>query len=172
MTFPRALSVEELPAEEAPDLREVMDRAGSFLASRARSEREVREALDRSGFDSRTVEAGLARLKELELVDDFTFSRQWIEERGRGKGLGARRLLGELRLKGVDQEVAEQALADVGLDEEAQAKEMAVRLLRKVANRPLGQQAMRLQQMLLGRGYDVEVAAMAVRSVLPPEGWD
>jgi regulatory protein len=158
--------------EEPPGCREAMDRAGAFLAYRARSEREVRDALDRSGYAAPVIEATIAKLQRLDLIDDRAFSRQWIQERGSGKGLGRRRLLSELRLKGVDREVSEAALEQVGLDEEAQAKEVAARLLRKVTNRPLAQQAMRLQQMLLGRGFDAEIAASAVRSVLPPEGWD
>jgi regulatory protein len=149
-----------------------MDRAGNFLAYRARSEREVRDALGRSGFEAPVIEATVIKLKRLKLIDDTAFSRQWVEERGSGKGLGRRRLLAELRLKGVDRVVAEDALEEVAIDEEAQAKEVAAALVRKVANRPLGQQAMRLQQMLLGRGFDPEVASAAVRSVLPPEGWD
>jgi regulatory protein len=152
--------------------RDAMDRAGTLLARRARSESEVRDALARSNFTPEVIDQAIDTLRGLDLVDDGAFARQWIEERGGRKGLGPRRLLAELRLKGVADETARGALDEVGLDDEAQAKEVAARLVRKVANRPLRQQAMRLQQMLLGRGFGLEVALLAVRSVLPPEGWD
>jgi regulatory protein len=149
-----------------------MERAGRFLARRARSESEVRAALLRSGFDPAVVEDTVIKLNDLELLDDLAFARQWVQERGGGKGLGPRRLLSELRAKGVDRDTAEQALAEVGLDDEARAKEVAASLVRKVASRPTWQQATRLQQMLLARGFGFEEAAAAVRAVLPPEGWD
>jgi regulatory protein len=158
--------------DEAVNLHEAMERSGRLLARRARSETEVRDALTRSSFDRAIVDMTLARLSDLGLVDDLAFARQWIEERGEGKGLGPRRLLAELRAKGVDQDTVRQAIEEVGLDDEAQARELAAGLLRKVANRPLGQQAMRLQQMLVGRGFSMDVAISAVRTVLPPEGWD
>jgi regulatory protein len=152
--------------------REALERAGKLLARRARSESEVRDALSRSEFAAAVIEETIAKLQELELLDDAAFARQWIEERGGRKGLGPRRLLSELRLKGVSDETFRQALADVGLDDEARAKEVAAGLIRKVVQRPLGQQAMRLQQMLLARGFDLETTLAAVRTVLPPEGWD
>jgi regulatory protein len=152
--------------------REALERAGKLLARRARSVSEVREALSRSDFGPVVIEATIGKLQELELLDDAAFARQWVEERGGRKGLGPRRLLSELRLKGVSDETSRQAVADVGLDDEARAKEVAAGLVRKVAQRPLGQQAMRLQQMLLARGFDLETTLAAVRTVLPPEGWD
>ncbi len=149
-----------------------MERAGRFLARRARSEWEVRDALRRSRFEPDVIERTVAKLKDLELLDDLAFARQWVEERAERKGLGPRRVVGELRAKGVDKDIAEQALNEAGVDDGVQAKEVAARLVRKVASRPTSQQAMRLQRMLLGRGFGYEAADAAVRAVLPPEGWD
>jgi regulatory protein len=105
-------------------------------------------------------------------VDDGQFALQWVQERSRGKKLSARALVHELRGKGVDPAVAEAALARAGVDEGAQATELAARYVRRVATKPLRDQAARIQQMLARRGYSYEVAEAAVRAVLPPEGWD
>jgi regulatory protein len=142
--------------------REALERAGKFLGRRARSEAEVRDALGRSGVERVVTEATIGKLREL----------QWIEERAGRKGLGPRRLVSELRLKGVDDDTARQALEEAGLDEESHAREVAAGLMRKVASRPLAQQAVRLQRMLLARGFTLETALAAARAVLPPEGWD
>ena len=65
-----------------------MELAGKFLAGRARSEQEVRAKLAESGpTTSDVVERTLERLRELSLVDDHEFSRQWIEERVKRRGL-------------------------------------------------------------------------------------
>jgi regulatory protein len=112
----------------------------------------------------------LARVAELGLVDDRAFARQWVEERSRR--LGPAVLVSELQAKGVDRDVAEEAVAAAGLDEEAQARDLAARLVAKVAGRPLREQRFRLQTMLSRRGISEEAAAAGVRAVLPPEGWD
>jgi regulatory protein len=158
--------------DDAATRQDALERAGKFLGRRARSESEVRDALSRAGFEPSVTEATIGKLHELELLDDDAFARQWIEERARRKGLGPRRLLSELRLKGVADDTARQALDEGGPDQETQAKEVAAGLVRRVASRPLAQQGMRLQQMLLARGFATEVAVAAVRAVLPPEGWD
>lgn len=143
-----------------------------MLALRARSEKEIRDRLTEAEFDAEVVEVTVARLHELDLLDDVAFAKQWIEERAERKGLGPRALVSELYRKGIERSVAEQALSECGVDEEAQARDEAARHLRKVIRFPLRQQATKLQQMLVRKGFSYEAADAGVRSVLPPEGWD
>ncbi len=106
------------------------------------------------------------------MLDDLDFARQWIAERSQRKSLGPRALQAELAVKGIPREVIETALDQVGPDEAPLAAEAAARWLRKVARYPLAEQAHKLQQMLLRKGFSVEAAEAGVRAVLPPEGWD
>lgn len=152
--------------------REAMARAGRLLATRPRSERELADRLTDAGFEQPVVAAAIDRLRSLGLVDDAEFALQWIEERSVRKKLSSRALVHELRNKGVDPAVAEAALSRTGLDEEAQAVDLAARYLRRVASKPLAEQLTRIRQMLARRGYPYEVAEAAARKVLPPEGWD
>lgn len=149
-----------------------MEKAGRLLGVRARSERELEQRLGAAGFDDETVGATLRRLRELGLVDDSDFARRWVEERAAGKGLGAAALISELRAKGVEVAVAEEAIAAAGLDEVARATELAATLVRRVARKPLDRQAASLWQMLRRKGYSSVAAEAAVKAVLPPEGWD
>ena len=159
--------------DSATDLRkDAMERAGRMLALRSRTEKEIRDRLGQADFDADIVDDTIARLYELELLDDVAFARDWIEERAERKGLGPRALMSELYQKGVDRSDAEQALAESGLDEEAQAKEQAARLVRKVIRFPLREQGAKLVQMLVRKGFSYETAEVGARSVLPPEGWD
>jgi regulatory protein len=152
--------------------REAMARAGRLLATRARSEAELRSRLTDAGFEPAVVSAAVDRLKTLGLVDDAEFARQWVRERAARKKLSARALLHELTGKGIDREVADEALAEAGLDEVAQATDLASRYVRRVASKPLRDQASRVRQMLVRRGYSPETCEAAVKAVLPPEGWD
>jgi regulatory protein len=169
------LSVLQGVGLEEPDgdrCREAMDRAGRYLAIRPRTEQEVRAKLADAGFEAAVVDEVIGRLSDLRLVDDHAFARAWVTERSRTLGRAGVVLIAELVGKGVSREVAEAAVDEAAPEEESHAAEVAATLLRKVARLPLTDQAARLQQMLLRRGFAVESAAAGVRAVLPPEGWD
>ena len=161
-------------AEARDDLgpKQAMERAGHLLASRPRSTKEMSDRLSTAGFPAEVVDHTIERLTELDLLDDDAFARQWVEERSRRKALGPRALMAELALKGIDPDIAREAVEAVSDDELERATELASRSLRKVARHPLPVQATRLQQMLTRRGYPYEIAEQAVKAVLPPEGWD
>ena len=81
-------------------------------------------------------------------------------------------LVSELRARGVSREVAEEALTEVGLEEDTQAIEVAAKLIRKVLRFPLGEQGPRLYELMRRRGFSHEHSEAGARAVLPPEGWD
>jgi len=163
---------EQLLLDADVGTKKAMERAGRWLALRPRTESEIAQRLLDGGFDPRVVEKTVARLKELSLVDDHAFARQWVEERANRKGVGGSLLIAELASKGVDPEIAEAAVAEAGLDEAARARGVAAGHLPKVAGLPLARQAARIQALLLRRGFGMETALTATRAVLPPEGWD
>jgi regulatory protein len=149
-----------------------MTRAGHLLASRPRTEHEIRLRLGGAGYDDEVVERTVIRLIELRLLDDTAFAVQWVAERAVAKGRSGDALVAELASKGVDRATAEAAVAEAGIDEVAQATELAARFLSRVASKPLAKQAEALVSRLLRRGFPHEVARDAVRAVLPPAGWD
>lgn len=160
------------PSETRADSHQrAMTRAGRWLALRPRTVTEMRTRLSEGGFDPETVEGAIARLVELRLLDDLAYAEQYVEERAR-KGLGPHALRAELETKGVDAETAGAAVAGVEDDETRIATEVAVKALKRLADRPLEQQAARLRQALARKGFSEEAAREAVRAVLPPEGWD
>ena len=159
--------------DSATELRhEAMERAGRMLALRPRTEREMRDRLTEAAFPEDVVEDTITRLYQLQLLNDEEFALEWISERGGRRGLGPKALMAELHRKGVDRTAAEAALARAGFDEEAAAIAQAERVLYKVIRFPLKDQAAKLQQMLLRKGYSWDAAGAAVKAVLPPEGWD
>lgn len=157
-------------AEEA--LAKAMAGAGRYIAHRPRTERQVRDKLRELDFGEETIDGAVARLTELHLIDDSDFARRWIEERARTKGKAPDVLVSELRARGVSREVAEEALAEVGLEEDTQAIEVASKLVGKVLRFPLGEQGRRLYELMRRRGFSHEHAERGARAVLPPEGWD
>jgi SOS response regulatory protein OraA/RecX len=110
------------------------------------------------------------RLQDLSLLDDLAFARVWVAERSVTRGPAL--LAHELRAKGVAEDTIQDALEAARRDEGAAAVERAGAWLGRVADRPLYEQAARIQEMLLRRGFSHDAAEEAVKAVLPPEGWD
>ena len=97
----------ETPAEgrarrgAVEDPAAVLDAAARFLEVRPRSTAEVRRRLVFAGYRPELVEGAIARLADLDMLDDAAFARAWVESRDRARPRGERALRSELRGKGV-----------------------------------------------------------------------
>lgn len=109
-----------------------------FLASRPRSEHEIRERLARKQFAPDAITQAIERLRTIGLVDDTAFARLWVENRLAYRPRGAAALRSELRGKGVDRQIADALLADDELlgDERGRAEEVARAALHRYAAAP------------------------------------
>jgi len=90
-----------------------LNAAYRYLSYRPRSESEVREKLQRRGFDGDCTEAAISRLREQGLVDDAAFAQFWKENRESFSPRSQRLTRLELKRKGVGSDVIEQVTADV-----------------------------------------------------------
>ena len=107
--------LEQLRSEET--VQQAVDRAFNYLSYRPRSREEVRRYLRRKETPPEIIDAALERLDRLNFVDDQAFASFWVENREQFSPRGARALKNELRMKGVEQEVIEEAI-DEEKDEE------------------------------------------------------
>jgi regulatory protein len=137
-----------------------IDAALRLLAIRPRTEHEIRQRLNRKGYLSEEIESAIARLAVLGLVDDMAFAQFWVEQRASFRPMGHRRLVAELRAKGIPQQV----ISDV-VQREDDATSIEAVANRRAANLKGLDDAMfarRLGSFLLRRGY----AAALVRGVV------
>jgi regulatory protein len=131
-----------------------------FLEARPRSIAEVRARLGRKDFAPEAIDAAIARLAELELLDDTAFARYWVENRQAYRPRGAGALRDELRRKGIDADVTAEVLNDDSLtgDEAASAWGLARGALRKYAgSHDRNAFTRRMGSYLQRRGYTFEV---------------
>ena len=154
------------------DYDAAMARAGRMLTLRARTEKELTDRLEQAGFEPGVVRAVVARLRELDLVDDAAFARAWVEERTRRKDSGPVLLAEELREKGIDESLVGEVLAEAFPDETTRATEVAAALIGKWSSLPLAKQAARVTAALGRKGFSAEAIEAGVAAALPPEGWD
>ncbi|HLF08420.1 MAG TPA: regulatory protein RecX [Dehalococcoidia bacterium] len=140
------------------------DAALRLLALRPRTEAELRRRLGRRGFGAEAIEAAMARLGELGLVDDDAFAHFWVEQRAAFRPSGRRRLFAELRAKGVARETVDAALQ--GQDDAASIEALARRRADVLGDLDAATLSRRLEAFLVRRGYQPSLARLTVRRVL------
>ncbi len=137
------------------------------LTGQARSRHELREKLAKKNVPDDVAVRLLDRFEEVGLIDDDAFARAWVASRQPGKGLARRALAQELRRKGIDDEVAKQALDEVDpADEEAAARVLVRRKLRTLARVDDTVATRRLVGLLARKGYPSGLAFSVVRQEL------
>ncbi|MFT4187113.1 MAG: regulatory protein RecX [Aeromicrobium sp.] len=140
------------------------------LAARSQSRAELERALATRRVPAETAAVVLDKFEAAGLVDDAAFTRSWVEGRQRGKGLAQRALAMELRQKGVDDEIARQALAAIDPDEERQAAHRLVqRKLRSMDGLDEQVKTRRLVGMLARKGYPPGLSYAVVAEELGSE---
>jgi len=134
-----------------------------LLALRARTEAELRGRLAGRGFGPQVVEAALAALRSLDLVDDGQFARAWVEARQATRPLGRRGLRWELMKHGIPASLAQEVVG-AALDSEGELA-LALALGRKRLQgrqRPARADLARLRRFLAGRGLEPEIVREAL----------
>ncbi|MFC5993204.1 recombination regulator RecX [Pseudonocardia hispaniensis] len=138
-----------------------------LLTERARTRHELAEALRTRGVPEDAANAVLERFGEVGLIDDAAFAEQWVRSRHTFRGLGRRAIAVELRRKGVDEQAAREALAEVDAEaEERRARELIDRRLRTLRGPPDEAAARRLLGMLARKGYPAGIAYRVVKDAL------
>lgn len=135
------------------------------LTGQARSRKELADKLAKKFVPIDIANRLLDRFEEVGLIDDSAFARQWIESRGsQGRGLATRALAQELRKKGIDDEVAREALDEIDSHQEYEAaRNLVRRKLRSVSRLEDQVKIRRLVGMLARKGYAPALAFGVVR---------
>jgi regulatory protein len=137
------------------------------LTGRARSRADLATKLAQRDVPEEIATRLLDRFEEVGLVDDSAFARQWVEQRQSGRGLARRALAQELRRKGIDDDVAREALDELDPDDEVEAARVLVRRkLRSVRGLDEQVAVRRLTGMLARKGHSGAVAFKVVREEL------
>jgi regulatory protein len=147
----------ERGALEADDQRRgAIAAALRSLAMQPRSEKDLRQRLSRRGFRRDPVDAAITRVRELGYLNDTAFARQYVESRQRATPRSRRALAFELGRRGVERELASEAVAELS-DADA-AYEAAQRRLRALSGLDRQTFTRRLGTFLASRGFGYGVA--------------
>lgn len=134
------------------------------LAGQPRSRADLAAKLARRRVPEEVAERLLDRFEEVGLVDDAAFAHEWVQSRQSGRGLARRALAAELRRKGVDGEVVDEAVAQVDVgDEREAARRLVRRRLPALQRHDEVTRVRRLTGMLARKGYPSGLAYQVVR---------
>ena len=137
------------------------------LTAGPRSRSQLEQALRRKDCPDDVAATVLDRLEQVGLVDDEAYAGMLVRSQQAGRGLARRALRQELRRKGVDDDTADAALAEVAPEaEEERARELVAKKLRSMHGLEPHVQTRRLAGMLARKGYDGEVAMRVVREAV------
>ncbi len=128
-----SLDSEHIAALQRRDADEAaFQRALRLISLRQRSEAELRLYLRKHKTPEDVLERTLVRLREHRHADDAVFARTWVENCNAFRPRGRRALAWELQRKGVPNDVAATALAEI--DESALAYQAGLKKARQLSS--------------------------------------
>ncbi|MEU1907000.1 recombination regulator RecX [Streptomyces hygroscopicus] len=144
-----------------------------LLTGTPRTRRQLADALRARGIPDDAAQEVLSRFEDAGLIDDAAFAGAWVESRHHSRGLARRALARELRTKGVDSALIDDAVGQLDSDqEERTAHELVERKLRATRGLDREKRIRRLAGMLARKGYSEGLALRVVRRALEEEGED
>ncbi|WP_405811817.1 recombination regulator RecX [Streptomyces sp. NBC_01520] len=155
------------PVEQARDI------CLRLLTGTPRTRKQLADALRKREIPDEAAEEVLSRFVDVGLIDDAAFADAWVESRHHGRGLARRALARELRTKGVDSAVIDEAVGQLDPEQEEEtARELVARKLRSTRGLDRDKRLRRLAGMLARKGYGEGMALRVVRQALEAEGED
>ncbi|MFJ4560982.1 recombination regulator RecX [Streptomyces massasporeus] len=144
-----------------------------LLTGTPRTRKQLADALRKRQVPDDAAEEVLSRFEEVGLINDSAFADAWVESRHHGRGLARRALARELRTKGVDSTLIDEAVSQLDSEQEEEtARELVARKLRSTRGLDRDKRLRRLAGMLARKGYPEGMALRVVRQALEEEGED
>jgi len=163
------------PEPEPEDLDAQRRRAENVslhaLSRRGVSSAEMTTLLRSRDLDEEVVLGEVARLEGVGLLNDRELAENLVRSKQERKGLGRGAVTSELRQRGLDASVVEEALADIDDDDEqSRADEWARKRVGSLRGLDHATAERRLNGYLMRRGYRSDVVRRAIEKVLPRGG--
>lgn len=154
----------------AEEKRWVRESALKLLSYRGRSRVELRQRLGRKGYDPELIEETLDLLARNGLVNDAEFSRSWVRARTGSRPMGPNRIAAELRQKGIERELIDEALEPL---DETRELDLALSVARQKVEPLRGEDVRvarrKLAAALMRRGFSWSVCATVLDTVFSDE---
>lgn len=144
----------------------------NFLSFKARTSGEIEQKLLEKEIDPEAAADTVHRLQEENLIDDASYAQEWAQQRVTGRKKGKVLVKQELKRKGIDQELIDDALDALGEDDELRsAEELAAKKWRTTKG-DLWDRKRKTAAFIMRRGFSSDIARRALDLALSREGED
>lgn len=142
--------------------RTALDEAVRFLAQAERSEAEVRRRLTSREYDENEIENAIARLRELNYINEERMAHQESDVLSTRRLLGKHRVNHRLESRGVNEKIREEVIGEI---EEGDELNRACLLLKSKFKS--SEDFAKAGRFLYARGFDEEVVQLALARHFP-----
>lgn len=160
-----AAEAEPDPIAEDPEYKKAKKRALNMLAARDHSSAELREKLLGREHPAHIVDTLIERLQNSTLLDDANFAHSFVRAKREQRKLSLAALRRELKKKGIDGPLADDALGEID-DEWDLAYEVAAKKAASTRTLPYETRQRRILSMLARRGFPSGLSFAVTRQVL------
>lgn len=145
------ISKEELEKlKDTARLDKAYDSALNLIARRPRSKWELTQYLKRKNYDQTETDSIINKLSERNYADDISFAKTWVNNRRLLKPTSRKKLMLELRQKGVSSEIISQVLEE----DETLDMDTLKELINKKRRQTKYQDDLKLMQFLARQGFN------------------
>jgi len=138
----------------ADDISQAYNRALDYLSNQLRTEKEVRTKLAGLEIPPETIDATIAKLQEMHLVDDDHYAASYVRTMMRTGEKGPRVIRQNLRQKGVTEHPIENALQLFTVEDRfAVGTAVAKKLAKRYQRQAFHTQEQKIRQGLITRGF-------------------
>lgn len=149
------------------DIRKAYNAAVHFLARRTRSEKEIRDYLNRKEVDEPIINEVIHKLTVQQYINDLEFALAYVRTQINTTDKGPDLIRRELKEKGIAEGMVIQTLTEFSLEQQIEkATKLGEKFLQKHSKDSLKIQKQKLEQLLLRKGYSFEVIQIVLQETV------
>ena len=142
------------------------NKALRFLSFRPRSEKEIRDYLQKKNSDPQTAQKIIDKLKEYNFINDKEFARLWFESRIKLKPRAIRVIKLELKQKGIEDELIDEIFDNTKTDDKELALVLAEKRFKRYAKEEPQKAKEKMYRFLISKGFNYDTIKDVVDHVL------
>ncbi|MBM3138133.1 MAG: hypothetical protein FJZ98_08095 [Chloroflexi bacterium] len=155
--------LKELIAEDEQE--RAYQTALSYIGYKDRTKSEIIDRLEKDGYTSEIIQKTISELEDKEYINDQRFAQQWVEIRCETKPRSRYLISIELKRKGIEESVIEDALANIP-GEEKLANEFGIQYMRKLSHVDSEAFVLKMTGAMQRKGFSYSVTKEVVRNLL------
>ena len=144
------------------------------LSNAPRTRKELAQDLKNKKIEADIAQVALDRFEELGLINDQTYSENFVSTTHERRKLGKKALKQQLKSKGVSEEIANQAISQISEDDEFKAAlALALKKIRSIQKDDPQTQIRKIVGLLARKGYSSSLSFQVAKEVINdfPDGF-